>query len=381
MQIASGQVEQQGGTIEVSAEIDGFRLWYQVPQSYAVSRAGDPFLMAALLPAMAKGELLEIDPSLPVSPRLLAGVEKVQEIHHCWNPVLKKIPISARTAPAEPLNAGAFSFFSGGVDGTHTFFKRAQEISHVVFIHGFDFFLDPAIYAEAVDRNSAFVRGFGKTLIPVQTNYYRFGYHHNLSMLLTQGCVLASVALLFGFRRVFIPSSFAYDELHPSGSHPLTDPLRSNEAVEIVHDGAEVPRVDKLRTIIACAPAVANLRVCATDMNVNCGRCEKCLRTMIPLRLWHLDGPFPPFPPLSVVRRQRIHNDSERVFFAENAALAQRSQDRALRRVLLACLHRYERRQLLKEVDRVFGHGLLKRAYHRIWRSRFGVHRITSVLQ
>jgi len=50
-------------------------------------------LVAALFPAMSKGEGLEIDSHLTVSPRLLKNTSKLQEIHHCWNPALEIIPI------------------------------------------------------------------------------------------------------------------------------------------------------------------------------------------------------------------------------------------------------------------------------------------------
>lgn len=64
MKITNWRVAQQPDTIEVSAEVDGFRLWYRLPKSYSISIAGDPFLAAALLPAMLKGKPLEIDPQL-----------------------------------------------------------------------------------------------------------------------------------------------------------------------------------------------------------------------------------------------------------------------------------------------------------------------------
>jgi len=106
----------------------------------------------------------------------------------------------------------------------YTLLTRASEITHAVFIQGFDFFVDPAIYQVAIERNAAFVRDLGKTLIPVQTNYYPFGYRHHLSILLSHGSTLASVALLLGFPRVYVPSTCSYAEMVPLGSHPLTDP-------------------------------------------------------------------------------------------------------------------------------------------------------------
>jgi len=351
-----------------------------VPLSYDISQTADPFLAAALLPAMARGEPLEVDPGLAVSPRLLTNIATLQEIHHCWNPALQTVPIWARTSPSQPVRTGTLSFYSGGVDSIYTFLKRVREITHVVFIHGFDFFLDADTYQLAVERNSSFVHGFGKSLIPVRTNLYPFGYHYNLSRLLTQGSALASVALLLGFPRVYLPSTYSYDELVPMGSHPLIDPLWSSDVVEIVHDGAEARRVDKLRTIAGCAPALANLTVCSEQMNSNCGRCEKCLRTMIPLRLLGVDGPFPAFPPLKAIRKMRIEPTAA-AFLVENAGLAQQAREPALRKALLARLRRWERRRLLKEVDRVLWGGFLRHICRRRRSARSGSPRIATVAE
>lgn len=378
MKITNWQIEQQEQTVEVSAEVDGFRLWYRVPGSYAVSRTGDPFVAASLLPAMSRGEPLELDPSLTVSPRLLAHIATLQDIHHCWNPALQKVPILARTAPSAPVNAGTFSYFSGGVDSAHTLLTHVHEITHLVFIHGFDFFLDPAVYQTAVARNTSFVRGFGKTLIPVEINHYPFGYRYNLSRNLTQGSALASVALLLGFPRVYLPSSYSYDELVPVGTHPLLDPLWSNEAVDIIHDGAEARRIDKIQALVPHAAVLANLRVCFDDMNVNCGACPKCLRTMIPLRLLHVQGPFPPLPSLRVIRRMPL-TAVEKRFLAQSIVLAEQSGDHALRKALAACMRHVEWRLLLKELDRVFLGGSLRRTYRRRRIARLGPPRIKAV--
>ena len=378
MRITKPQMERRQDTVEVSAEVDGFRLWYRVPGSYAVSQTADSFLAAALLPAMARGEPLEIDASLLVCPRFLTHVGTLQEIYYCWNPALHKIPISTETAPGAPVNAGVLSFFSGGVDSTYTLLTRAAEITHTVFIHGFDSYVDPDICRVAIERNTAFVRSMGKSLIPVETNYRSFGYGHNLSMFLTHGSTLASVALLLGFPRVFIPSTNAYDDLFPWGSHPLTDPLWSSDSVTIVHDGAGTRRIDKVRTIAGQEAALANLTVCARNMNSNCGRCDKCLYTMIALQLLQVQGPFPPLPPLRVIRKMPIGSFA-RSFVAENIALARQSGDGVLQKALSASLHHHERQQLLKLADRVLLGGLLKRAYRRTWKSRCGAPRIQPV--
>ena len=102
-----------------------------------------------------------------------------------------------------------------------------MKISHLVFIQGFDFYSDQETYQIAVLRNKSFVESFGKTLIPVETNHYPFGYRYNLSRNLTQGSALGERSAMLGFPRVFIPAAYSYSQLIPLGSHPLTDPLYS----------------------------------------------------------------------------------------------------------------------------------------------------------
>jgi hypothetical protein len=247
----------------------------------------------------------------------------------------------------------------------YTFLKNTSEISHLAFIHGFDFYLrDNGIYLTAVKRNASFVGNFGKTLIPIETNHYQFGYRYNLSRNLTQGSALAGVALLLGFPRAYVPGAYSYSQLIPLGSHPLTDPLWSNECVNIIHDGAEARRVDKVKKIAQSNAALANLRVCFNDMNVNCGKCAKCLRTMLPLNLLDASAaPFPSLPPIREIRKLHIANDIEAIFFKENVELALEATDKKLMDALCACLRRHEYKKLFKAADRVLLGGVVKRAY------------------
>src|SRR5690606_26336313 len=73
----------------------------------------------------------------------------------------------------------------------------------------------------------------------------------------------------------------------PWGSHPDLDKHWSSESLEFVHDGCDLGRIEKVRFISQSDVAMETLRVCfrtPTDA-LNCGRCEKCLRTMINLRI------------------------------------------------------------------------------------------------
>jgi hypothetical protein len=370
------KTERDGDTTQVSAEVDGFRVWFRAPGLYALSSAADPFFAAALLPAMTTGGSLEVDPGLALSPTLLRNAQELQEIFHCWNPrQLKLVPMKATARPAQQLNSGSLAFFSGGVDSTYTFLKRADEITHVVFIHGFDFSHDErADFEVALKRNSLFAEKFGKTLIPIETNLYQYLYRYHLSRNLSQGAHLGAVAMLLGFPVVFIPSSDSYNDLSPLGSHPLTDPLWSNECVRIIHDGCEARRVEKLKRICQSEEALSNLQVCFGSVKANCGKCSKCVRTMIPLSLLGVSTEaFPPLPSLKSLRRSVRSQTGEFAmqFTRENAELAALIDDRsndALRKMLDGLVRRAELRQAVRLIDHALLGGIMRQASRRVGR-------------
>jgi len=358
MTITNWQYGHHDRKTEVAATIDGFRLWFRVPESTKLSGNVEPFLAAALIPAMLKGERIDIDPEYAVSEELLSNLNQLQEIYHCWNPSLKIIEINATERTAMSLNEGVAAFFSGGVDSSYTFLKHLDEISHIIYISGFDFPCVDGTFAMVVERNRLFIQKFNKTFINVETNFYEFGYSYNISRNLTQGSCLGSVALLLGFSRVYIPSSYSYDQLFPLGSHPLTDHLWSNGKIDIVHDGCEATRTEKLHRLAANSAILSNLSVCLNEAACNCGHCQKCLRTMISLRLLNVTTEaFPSFPSLKEIRGKRIDGQIEATFLKENIKLADQTNHLEIKKALEASLKRYERESLFKHVDKVILNG------------------------
>lgn len=205
-------VRQFDGITEVSANVDGFRLRFRVPDACEVSRAGDPFLACALLPAMATGGQLVVEPGLPVSAGLLRNTSTLQEIFHAWNPRLRIIPASATSPPAQVLNAGGMSLFCGGVDSTYTLLKNVATIDRAVYMRGFDFGPEDTGLVAAVQRNAEVVRTFGMELLPVETNHYAFGNRYGVSRNHTQGSILGALALLLRFQTAYVPASVTYDQ-------------------------------------------------------------------------------------------------------------------------------------------------------------------------
>ena len=502
MRIKNWEFKKLNDKAEVSAEIDGFRLWYRVPEAFSVSKTGDPFLAAALVPAKVQGNAIEIEQSLPVSPKILKNAFKLQEIHHNWNPNFKKIQIKAATKPSRPLNDGAMSFFSGGVDSNYTLLTHRQEISHNVYMMGFDFFSNSqrttritlgdisdlaqlahklmleedkiyrflksmfsastvnalsnytdsfrepheveaalilelnkiidgiSIYEEerfagiklrkktteflgrelqgnelrnlnkmlledayphelagnadepyktAVQRIERYVDSFGKTLIPVETNHSPFGYRYNLSRNLSQGGALGSVALLLGFPRVYVPSSSTHRHVFPIGTHPLTDHLYAHEGMEIIHDGCDAGRAEKTIEICNYESAVKNLRVCFADMNYNCGKCDKCMRTMITMKFLNKsDLVFPAFPPLKKIRRMDL-DGLHLTDLRETLDYVRQFEQKELYKTLIACVKRNERNRLFKDFDKVIMGGLIKKLAGRLKKGSLGIRRIDTM--
>jgi len=104
---------------------------------------------------------------------------------------------------------------------------------------------------------------------------------------MTHGAALAHVALLLEpwLRTVYVPSTFDVDHLIPWGTRPDLDPLWSTGRLELLHDGAKQSRLEKTRRIVDTPVVLRHLRVCNLhpDGAYNCGRCRKCITTMLAL--------------------------------------------------------------------------------------------------
>jgi hypothetical protein len=271
-----------------------FTLWYRFPpwcRPYLRDDNGDPFLAALLVPAMLMGEDLEIP--APVSAAMLRCLPDIQAIYASFDNRLRFIEVETmpRLSPVEATPHAAGLFLSLGVDSFYSLLKNRRDhpadegtITLLISIHGFDSVrhdwsqqFSPRMLANC-ERVAAET---GKTLVPVVTNLRpatRAISHWSLS----HGGALASVALaLDGFlRQITIAASTTYDQLYPWGSHPVLDPLWSTETMRVIHDGCEMNRIDKVAFVARSQLVLDTLKVCP---GYNCGRCLKCLPTIIDL--------------------------------------------------------------------------------------------------
>ncbi len=339
----------QGISARVTIGSSGHDIWYRV-RGGPVADGAETLLAATLLPAMRVGGGLHIEGT--VSSRLLQTVPRIQEIFHTWYPTLAQIPVHAASRPPRAVDVpqGVACFFSGGVDSFYTFLKAHDEITALIFVHGFDIRLGRAVLR---DRVAGALRDLAaklhRPLIEVETNLRDFSNCYSRWAPEYSGAALASVGLLLSprFRKIYIPGSFTYAELLPWGSHPMVDTLWRTEEMELIHDGCEATRVQKVGFIASHEVALQSLRVCWENRNgaYNCGRCEKCLRTMISLRaVGALDrcATFPRRLSLPAIATVAIPNALLRSFWEQNLDVVLRSgDDPALAWALRICLNRY----------------------------------------
>ncbi len=255
----------------------------------------DALLPMVLEPSMRVGGVLDLPGGL--SPSSRAACPKIQDLLADWSgrdgvPHFEHIEVRTNDRTAEPAQGrGVGAFFTSGLDSTYTALKHSDEITHLIFVDGFEHpHASPAVREAALK----FVRGsaanLDKPLIEVETNLRDFSDRW-VSWTFYHGAALATVALLLSEQlcKVYIPSSLALWQIAPWGSHPSLDPLWGTNGEAIVHDGSEAERIEKIQVLAEHGGALSRLRVCwenpgDTEQSQNCGTCEKCMRTM--LSLW-----------------------------------------------------------------------------------------------
>ncbi len=295
-----------GRRYEFTLELAGRRheIWFEA----SVPLVDSPEAAAAmsLLPAMTGADRLLID--RPLDRRLLERLPDVQAILRSWGwkwdyargkPELIEVVCPVANPQAASPGPGEALFFSGGVDSLEAALA-SPSVTHLVFVAGFDLFIEDPDLDAVRAHIDGMARSLGKELITVDTNLKHLADDTG-PWLPYVGSAMAGVALLLAgtVSRVRVASSVPYAALRPNGSHPLLDHLWSTEAVEILHTRAHFTRTQKLARIADDPTARSALRVCwqGPTAALNCGRCEKCLRTMVALEAHGKREAFTSFPP------------------------------------------------------------------------------------
>jgi len=317
--VASSNRQRVSATLEwEDSARDSKEVFFETTPEFSGDLTCDPhaFLLVSIVRAMRHGErrvAIEGD----ICPVLHDGLIAAMTLLNSWYAPGQALPIieaKKRTGAGFGRQPSAAFMFSGGVDSLATLrlnrmnYPREHpwSIRDGLVIYGFDMGNQFADYAERYQENftkqrQIFARrllSLGEVaqdsdvnLIPVYTNTQSLC--DDLDALVTRyhGADLAAVAYAFSQRVSIasISSSTSIDRLFPYGSHPMLDPQYSSAAMRIVHADPVFTRLQKTRLVADWDAALQNLRVCTgwkedpQTSVLNCGKCEKCLRTMTAL--------------------------------------------------------------------------------------------------
>lgn len=281
-----------------------FDLYFETDARFADDFAAEPeaFLVACFIPAIHHGES-RVFVEGALCPRLAEGVQVAAALLRSWyGPPNRPVAIEASNGiraltPRRPSRS-AF-YLTGGIDSSYLLhanrtlypLDHPASFSDCLSIHGNIRAESPnspwnaralAVLAKTAERNRL-------ELIPVRMNLWDLDPDLLLVRRQSLSSALAAAAHLFRRRwtAVSIASGLDIGSEIARGTHPLLDPLYSTSAVEIRYDPCRLGRFERVRILAANGDdAVENLIVCLTypgPPNVNCGECEKCVRTMTQL--------------------------------------------------------------------------------------------------
>ncbi len=315
MKIENFRTERAGDRARVSATVtwedcdrgvDEF--WFETEEQFATDLICNPhaFLIGCAVPAIHYGEeRVSIDAE--ICPQLRQGLITALSVlkHWYYDPAYPLLRIEARSqsTPATPAPRAGF-FFSGGIDSLATLRTNHLDypadhpgfIKDGLLVHGLEVD-DPVAFGHVKKALTDLASRVGINLIPVFTNIYlpyrqedarnHFRFWINEFM----GAGLASVAHAFArrFGTVSISAGLSIETLCPGGSHPLIDENLSASGLRIHYAGFELSRLEKTALLAEWGEDILNhIRVCNlfdsyTSQDLNCGRCEKCMRTKLAL--------------------------------------------------------------------------------------------------
>jgi hypothetical protein len=210
---------------------------------------------------------------------------------------LVEIEAKPRTQAAPARADRAAFFLTGGIDSLATL--RMNQLNFPKS-HPGSFKEGILIFGLEVERPDEFehVKNWlaeladqiGINLLTIYTNERSLEDDWNFWIDVFEGAVLAAAghAVAERLTTATIGSSFDIPNLHRVASHPMLDPFYSSQRMRIRHDGAAISRFEKTRVLSGWDLGLQYIRVCnATDQygpdQLNCGNCEKCIRTMLSL--------------------------------------------------------------------------------------------------
>jgi 7-cyano-7-deazaguanine synthase in queuosine biosynthesis len=315
MRISKIELKEKKEVIRAQARVtwedtkrDDVYLFFETNKNSGTGFWPDPnaFLIAAYLPAWKRGEKrVHVDGAL--CPWLCDNMKVALTVLCEWYSDLGEQPRIDAENGFKALNFGqsqAVSFLSGGIDSLATLYSNKKllpedhpsSIRAVIPIHYHQWKHPRRTIEENKWRAEKRIRmaqnvaeELGVDVLPVETNVlnlYPDGQFYSKRWI---GAILGSISHLFSkrFNKAYIASGSPIIKLlrYTHGTHPFLDDYYSSGHLTVKHHGLHMDRYDKIKLISEWQTGLQNIFVCEGRKSGenNCGRCEKCIRTMVVL--------------------------------------------------------------------------------------------------
>ena len=198
-------------------------------------------------------------------------------------------------------------------------------------------------FRSRIERAFAVANELKLPLVVVDTNLHRFRHEEDKDTVLFlsfYSCVLSMQRVI---RRHYYSGACEYQSIKEFGRKPYHHdlavfcdsyliPLIQTERTELILDGCQYRRADKVKNISDWEIAQKYLNVCLIQKgadSTNCGKCSKCLRTLLTLEILGKLEKFSNVFDIEAYKKEamnyKIHNlihVDEEIFFKENVDLA-----------------------------------------------------------
>jgi hypothetical protein len=243
----------------------------------------------------------EVDPQL--SSRLTMALRLMA--HWQRSPLRpSRIQAPARAHPLPDLNQSTTALFlSGGVDSLASLYWNARQyqvddprrVRVAFFAHGLDVG-DPNkrdrqdVWELGIRKLSVLCQELGVELVTIKVNLRHLAKDWRFYAKWQFASLLAAIAHSASSRihRCIITPDNAMEYIqHPHGSHPWLNSYFGADFLEVTTgDMEQFSRLEKIRLLSRWPGALNFLRVCwdtgaIPEGHLNCGRCAKCVRTML----------------------------------------------------------------------------------------------------
>lgn len=337
MRIENLRFEKQGNNLRAVATVTwedcpraAQELYFETEEEFVDSLSCDPhaFLVACIMPALHYGEE-RILVEGAICPELEEGLNTAMSWMRFWwyEPSKKLVKIESKTGSTllrlrKQERAGCF--FSGGIDSLATILtnrtnypiEHPGSIKDGLLVCGLEV-ANPKAFHHVVSSVSLLARDADITLIPVYTNMRFLGPEDDLDFWGTfwvneyMGAAFSAIAHAFSKRLTlaFLSSDHDISNIYPFSSHPLINPHYSSFNLRFELAITALSRFERCELVSKWDLALKHLRVCNkpeyySSDKLNCGQCEKCIRTMLALQILGVLDKSSAFPVHTVTAEQ-----------------------------------------------------------------------------